>query len=74
MWVSPVPQTILDRYSLVQRRCEGVERTYKDVLIHKKDYALTKLDQMFIEQMILAKRSIIDNPIISPKSVVPTTE
>lgn len=74
MWVSPVPQSILNRYNLVQRRCEGVERTYKDVLIHKKDYCLTKMDQMFIEQMILAKRNIIDNPIISPKSVVPKEE
>lgn len=74
MWVSPVPQEILDRYNLVQRRCAGVERPYKDVLIHKKDYTLTKLDQMFIEQMILSKRRIIDNPIISPKSVVPSPD
>ena len=71
MWVSPVTQEILDRFDLVQRRCDGVERHYKDVLIYKKDYKLTKLDTMFIDQLIKAKRNIINDPIISEKSILP---
>lgn len=72
MWVSPVSQEILERFDLVQRRCDGLERHYKDVLIYKKDYKLTKLDTMFIEQLIKAKRRTIDNPFISPKSILPS--
>ncbi len=71
MWVSPVSQEILDRFDLVQRRCDGLERHYKDVLIYKKDYTLTKLDNMFIEQLIKSKRRTLDNPIISPRCILP---
>ena len=37
MWVSPVPQELLDRYGLIQRSCEQNGRVYKDVMIHRRD-------------------------------------
>lgn len=56
MWVSPIPQELLDRYGLIQRICPENARKYKDVLVHRKDYELTELDNMFIEQLVKAKR------------------
>ncbi len=58
MWVSPIPQALLSRYGLVQRNCDENKRMYKDVLIHRKEYALTDLDNLFIEELIKAKREI----------------
>ena len=56
MWVSPIPQELLDRYGLIQRVCPENTRKYKDVLVHRRDYELTELDNLFIEQLVKAKR------------------
>lgn len=56
MWVSPAPQKLLDRFSLVQRECEDNKKVYKDVLIYKKGYKLTKLDKQFIAELFNAKK------------------
>lgn len=61
MWVSPIPKSLLDRYGLVQRECEENKRIYKDVLIHRKDYALSKMDNWFIEELIKTKREMLSN-------------
>ncbi len=58
MWVSPIPQDLLDRYGLVERKVKGNVRIYKDVLIHRNDYTLSKLDKMFIEELVIAKRKV----------------
>ncbi len=59
MWVSPIPQTLLDIYGLVQIGCSQNQRNYKDVLIHRKDYTLTDLDNHFVEELIRTKRDVI---------------
>ncbi len=59
MWVSPVPQSLLDRYGLVQRYCEENKKIYKDVLIYHKGYQLSELDKMFIEEILKAKKEYI---------------
>ena len=59
MWVSPASQKILDRYSLVQRACEGNKKIYRDVLIYHKGYKLTKLDKDFITALCESRRSFI---------------
>lgn len=56
MWVSPLPQKILDRYNLAQLDCGDDTRYYKDVLIRKKDYKLSKLDNLFISELVESKR------------------
>lgn len=58
MWVSSIPKTVLDMYGLVQKKCVDNKRKYKDVLIHKKDYSLTSLDNCFVEELIKTKREI----------------
>lgn len=59
MWVSPVPQELLDRYGLIQRRCEQNGRVYKDVMIHRRDYTLSELDELFVSELVKAKRRVI---------------
>lgn len=56
MWVSPIPQPVLDRYGLVQKVCIDNKRKYRDVLIYKKEYRLSELDNIFITELIRAKR------------------
>lgn len=58
MWVSPIPESLMKRYNLVQRKCDENKRMYKDVLIHRKDYALTELDNLFISELSKAKQEI----------------
>lgn len=60
MWVSPVPQDILERYGLVQLECEENKKVYKDVLIYQKNYKLTNLDKLFITKLCQAKRKYIN--------------
>ncbi len=56
MWVSPVPQQLLDNYGLVQLKVKGAERLYKDVLIYRRDYHLSDYDREFIAAVHRAKR------------------
>lgn len=59
MWASPVPRDVLDRYGIVQVDVVGNSRLYRDVLIHRRDYALTELDNMFISELVKVKRELI---------------
>ena len=59
MWVSPAPETLLKRYNLVQKKCEDNKKVYKDVLIYKNGYKLTKLDRQFITALCESKRKHI---------------
>lgn len=56
MWVSPIPNDLLDKYGLVQKKCSFNTKTYKDVLIYRKKYTLSKLDKDFIAHVIKAKQ------------------
>ena len=56
MWVSPIPDSLLERYNLVQKECVDNTKVYKDVLIYKNDYNMTKLDKIFISELIESRR------------------
>lgn len=58
MWVSPVPSSLLQRYGLVQKICSGNTKRYKDVMLHRKNYHLSELDNLFISELCKAKREI----------------
>ncbi|MBR2405227.1 MAG: LysR family transcriptional regulator [Clostridia bacterium] len=58
MWVSPAPQNLLERYNLVQKKCDDNKKVYKDVLIYKKDYKLSRLDKLFITELCNSKRKV----------------
>jgi Transcriptional regulator len=56
MWVSPIPPRLLELHGLVIRKCAENTRKYRDVLIYKRDYRLTELDKLFIDELMRAKR------------------
>ncbi|MBE7086758.1 MAG: LysR family transcriptional regulator [Clostridiales bacterium] len=58
-WGSAVPQKTLDRYGLVQKKCVDDKKVYKDVLIYKNGYNLTKLDKQFITALITSRRKYL---------------
>ncbi|MBE6553415.1 MAG: LysR family transcriptional regulator [Ruminococcaceae bacterium] len=51
MWVSPVPEEILEKYHLVSLPCRASAKVYRDVLIYRKGYRLTDLDRRFIDEV-----------------------
>lgn len=59
MWVSPAPKSLLERYNLVQKKCADNKKVYKDVLIYKNGYKLSKLDQQFITKLCESKRKYL---------------
>ena len=63
MWVSLVPKDVLERYNLVNRRCNTEARVYRDVLVYKKDYQLSEMDHAFVEELkkaIQMHKGVID--------------
>ncbi len=58
LWVSPIPDDILRRYDLVQRRCITENRRSKDVLIYPSGYKLTSMDKKFIDKLYEAKNEV----------------
>lgn len=59
MWVSPASQKILDRYGLVQKKCVDNKKIYKDVLIYREGYKLSKLDKQFITLLCDSRRKYL---------------
>ena len=58
MWVSPMPQKFFEKYNIVKAECAAEPKVYKDVLIHRKDYKLSSMDNDFINALCLVKREI----------------
>ena len=50
-WVAPVPQDVLTRYHLTLRPCEDNASRHRDVLIYRKQYILSPMDELFLEQL-----------------------
>lgn len=58
MWVSPVPESTLERYGLVQRVCTENKKIYCDVLMYAENYKPTALDNLFIEKLFETKHEV----------------
>jgi DNA-binding transcriptional LysR family regulator len=58
MWVSPIPDELLDRYQLVQRKCRVSNHKYKDILIYPKGYRFSDLDKKLIDKLYEAKNEV----------------
>lgn len=59
MWVSPAPEKVLQRYGLVQKKCVDNKKIYKDILIYKEGYKLSRLDNEFITKLCDSKRKYL---------------
>ena len=54
-----LPTALLKRYGLVEKRLSDGAKRYKDVMIFRKDYSLSKLDKDFITLLCNSKRKTI---------------
>lgn len=59
MWGSPLSDDLLDKYDLVQIKCDDLSKVHKDVLIYLKSYRLSPLDHEFLEEIIKSKRDLL---------------
>ena len=59
MWVSPPPQSTLDRYGLMMKTCADNKKVYRDVLIYRNGYKLTSLDKKFIAELNEARKKYL---------------
>ncbi len=55
MWVSPIPDSYLEKNRLVQRACKMENNLYKDVLIYRQDYQLGEYDKLFQKKLYESK-------------------
>ena len=55
MWVSPIPNSYLEKNGLVQRACKAENNCYKDVLIYRQDYKLGEYDKLFQKKIYESK-------------------
>ncbi len=59
MWVSPTPDKLINKYGLIQKKCEENKKVYKDLLIYRKGYKLTDIDKIFISELTKSKLTYI---------------
>ena len=59
MWMSPLPQDLLDRYGLVEKICPENTRVYRDILVYRNNYHLTELDRQFIATLSEMKQKYL---------------
>lgn len=60
MWNSKIPQEILQKYGLTQKPCAEQRPLHKDMLIYRKGYKLSELDNIFVTELCQAKRHYLD--------------
>jgi DNA-binding transcriptional LysR family regulator len=58
MWVSPIPDKLLKRHELIQRKCAFPNNRYKDVLIYPRGYSFTALDKKFIDRIFESRNEV----------------
>lgn len=51
MWVSPIPQDLLERNRLVQKPCAAADRTYRDSIIYHKNMKSNPMLQDFLDEI-----------------------
>lgn len=58
MWVSPMPEELLDRYKLVQRECPWQKRVMKDILVYPENRLFSKEEESFVEELKKERDSV----------------
>lgn len=66
MWVSPIPQAILDSNNLVQRKCYNHKVRFHDVLISRSDYQLSQFASQFLSTLQRVKEEMTGAGTIEP--------
>ncbi|MBS7303621.1 MAG: LysR family transcriptional regulator [Lachnospiraceae bacterium] len=55
MWVSPIPNSYLEKNNLIQRACKAENNRYKDVLVYRQDYKFGDYDKLFQKKLYESK-------------------
>ena len=58
LWGSPMPKEYLDRYGLVQRRCEATTHRYKDVMLYRAGTHPGEWEQRYLDKLYEMKNSL----------------
>lgn len=58
MWTSPIPDDMLARYSLVQRKCHFADNRYKDLLIYPTGYHFSMLEKRFVDHLLAVRDEV----------------
>lgn len=64
MWVSPIPNELLNKHELIQKASPNPAKKCFDILIYPKDYTFTNLDKQLIDKLIETKNSLMENTSI----------
>jgi len=51
MWVSPIPQEVLDHQNMILRKSSAVSLVNKDIIIYKQNHVFTPYEKLFIEML-----------------------
>ena len=60
MWTSPAIPELLERYNLVVLDCEDNNNYFQDVLICKKNYTFTEIDNRFLKSLKEMEKEVIN--------------
>ena len=52
MWVSPIPEHLLERYQLVQLGCTEMKKPFRDVIISPQNYRFRSVEKGFLQQVM----------------------
>lgn len=58
---SPMPQDVLDRFGLMQKRIDIPGNAFRDVIIYRSGYHLTRLDRLLMEKLRESAKRMIKN-------------
>lgn len=50
-WAEPIPKEYLERYSLVQKKCGGINMHHKDMLVYPRGYGFSHIEKAFIAKL-----------------------
>jgi DNA-binding transcriptional LysR family regulator len=56
---SPVPQDVLNRFGLIQKRADFPGNVYRDVIIYRAGYHLTRLDRLLMEKLRESAKRVV---------------
>ena len=59
MWVSPMPEDVLSRNGLVQKKCNAPNTDFKDILIFRNGYVFTGFEKAFLEKVYEVQATIL---------------
>ena len=56
---SPVPPDVLTRFGLIQKRADFPRNVYRDVVIYRAGYHLTRLDRLMIDKLRESAKRVV---------------